>query len=65
MQQRVFKGNSAGFAWTSYFWGSMLLPFNLPTGYVNLLINCQTLELLTIIVMPLNSLITDQIQDDF
>ena len=43
----------------------MLLPFNLPTGYVNLLISCQTLGLLTIIVKPLNSLITDQIQDDF
>ena len=37
------------------FWGSMLLPFNLPTEYVNLLISCQTLDLLTIIVMaPVN-----------
>ena len=38
LQQRVFKRNSAGFPWTSYFWGSVLLPFNLPTGYVKLLI---------------------------
>ena len=38
LQQRVFKRNSAGFACTSYFWGSMLLPFHLPTGYVKLLI---------------------------
>ena len=28
-------------------------------------ISTQTLNLLTIIVKPLNSLITDQIQDDF
>ena len=38
LQQRVFKRDSSGFAWTSYFWGLMLLPFNLPTGYVKLLI---------------------------
>ena len=84
LQQRVFKRNFAGFAWTSYFCGSVLLPFNLPTCNLKLLIfhllrqlftkknehfhegiSTKTLDLLTIIVKPLNSLITDQIQDDF
>ena len=72
-----------GFCLDKLFWGSVLLPFNLPTGHVKLLIiiccvgcsqknehfhegiSTQMLNLLTIIVKPLNSLITDQIQDDF